>query len=92
MFILFCLWGINKFFFTEETQDARYTVQRKDVTEKDNSYYLKLNKYNLKLPKKYYKKIESNPTDYKISYNYNSLFKKGEVLYLEKYGSSYKGH
>lgn len=67
-FILFCFWGINKLFY-EEISDGRYTVEKKDIAKEDNRYYLKL-------PNKYYNKIENSPADYNISYSYNSLLKK----------------
>ena len=90
-FILFCFWGINKLFY-EEISDGRYTVEKKDIAKEDNRYYLKLNQYKLKLPNKYYNKIENSPADYNISYSYNSLFKKGKISYIEKYGASYRGN
>lgn len=91
IFILFCFWGINKLFY-EEISDGRYTVEKKDISKVDNTYYIKLNQYKLKLPNKYYKRIVNSSADYKILYSYNTLFKKGEISHLEKYGASYKGN
>ncbi|UQW98771.1 hypothetical protein M2M59_07085 [Rummeliibacillus sp. G93] len=91
LFILFCLWGVNELFY-EEKADGRYTVEKKDISKVDNTYYIKLNQYKLKLPNKYYKRIVNSPADYKILYSYNTLFKKGEFSHLEKYGASYKGN
>lgn len=89
--VLVIFLSVNYIFFTE-TGELRVNINSENVSHHQGKYYLDIDNYkNLDLPIKYYEKIDMDTSeDYKVSFQYNSLFKRGSVDYLERYGDNFK--